>query len=148
MEVRALSFSLRSPPLPLSRERELTWTCERWCFYINLPIGGISILILLAFFRTPPQAKPQSAPLLEKFLQMDPVGTALVMAGILTYILALQYGGVAYPWNSSMVIGLIVGFIAIFLAFAVWEYFQGRARHGSAPAHLQPRRLGQLALSP
>jgi len=95
----------------------------RWCFYINLPIGGISAAILLFFFKTPPAAKPVAAPLSEKLINMDPVGTVLVMAGVITYILALQYGGVTYAWSSSTVIGLIVGFVLIVLAFFAWEYY-------------------------
>ena len=97
----------------------------RWCFYINLPIGGLSSLIILLFFTTPATAKPAEAPLVEKLLQMDPLGTALVMAGVISYILALQYGGVSMEWRSATVIGLIVGFILIFIAFGVWEYFNG-----------------------
>jgi MFS family permease len=97
----------------------------RWCFYINLPIGGISAAILVFFFKAPPAAKPIEAPLSEKFLQMDPLGTVLVMGGVISYILALQYGGVTQAWNSATVIGLIVGFVAIFIAFFVWEYYNG-----------------------
>lgn len=95
----------------------------RWCFYINLPIGGISATILLFFFKTPPAAKPVAAPLSEKLINMDPLGTVLVMAGVITYILALQYGGVTYAWSSPTVIGLIVGFVLIFLTFFAWEYY-------------------------
>jgi len=56
---------------------------------------------------------------------MDPVGIVLVMGGIISYTLALQYGGVAEAWNSAHVVGLLVGFAAIFIVFGVWEYFQG-----------------------
>ncbi|KXX76653.1 putative HC-toxin efflux carrier TOXA [Madurella mycetomatis] len=97
----------------------------RWCFYINLPIGGLSAFIITFFFRAPSGAKPIEAPLKEKILQMDPVGTALVMGGIISYILALQYGGQTMEWHSSTVIGLLVGFVLIFIAFGVWEYFNG-----------------------
>jgi len=97
----------------------------RWCFYINLPIGGVSAAILMFFFSAPPAAKPIAAPLSEKLLQMDPVGTVLVMSGVISYILALQYGGVTMAWNSPTVIGLIVGFVTIFTAFGVWEYYNG-----------------------
>lgn len=97
----------------------------RWCFYINLPIGGLSAFIITFFFRAPSGAKPIEAPLREKILQMDPVGTALVMGGVIAYILALQYGGQTMEWHSSTVIGLLVGFVLIFIAFGVWEYFNG-----------------------
>ncbi|KAK0652359.1 major facilitator superfamily domain-containing protein [Cercophora newfieldiana] len=97
----------------------------RWCFYINLPIGGISAAILIFFFKAPPAAKPIDAPLSEKLLQMDPLGTALVMGGVIDYILALQYGGVTMAWSSATVIGLIIGFVAILVAFFSWEYYNG-----------------------
>jgi len=97
----------------------------RWCFYINLPIGGISAAILIFFFKAPPAAKPVEAPLSEKLLQMDPLGTVLVMSGIISFILALQYGGVTMAWSSATVIGLIVGFVLIITAFFSWEYYNG-----------------------
>ncbi|KAI0099747.1 putative efflux pump antibiotic resistance protein [Nemania sp. FL0031] len=100
----------------------VTW---RWCFYLNLPIGGASAIIILLFFQTPPTAKPVEAPLKEKILQMDPVGTTLLLGGIISYILALQYGGTTYSWNSSVVIGLLVGFVVIMVFFAVFEIWQG-----------------------
>jgi len=97
----------------------------RWCFYINLPIGGISAAILMFFFKAPAAAKPVEAPLSEKLLQMDPFGTLLVMGGLISYILALQYGGVTMSWNSATVIGLLVGFVAITITFFSWEYYNG-----------------------
>lgn len=100
---------------------KVTW---RWCFYINLPIGGISALIILVFFKTPSAAKPRSATVREKLIQMDPVGVILVMGAVISYILALHYAGQIHPWNSSVVVGLLVGFIALTAAFAAWEWCQ------------------------
>ncbi|CAH0058564.1 unnamed protein product [Clonostachys solani] len=97
----------------------------RWCFYINLPIGGVSAGIILLFFQTPKHAVPEQAPLIEKLRQMDLPGVALVMGGVVAYLLGVQYGGVAHPWNSSVVIGLLVGFVAIVAAWAGLQWFQG-----------------------
>ncbi|KAK0658710.1 major facilitator superfamily domain-containing protein [Cercophora samala] len=101
---------------------KLTW---RWCFYINLPIGGLSALIIMFLFRTPAGCKPAEATLKEKLLQMDPVGTALIMGGVITYILALQYGGQTVAWHDRKVVGLLVGFVLIFITFGVWERYNG-----------------------
>lgn len=100
----------------------VTW---RWCFYINLPIGGLSAFIITFFFKAPSGAKPIAASLKEKLLQMDLLGTALVMGGVISYILALQYGGQTKEWRDPTVIGLLVGFVLIFVAFGVWERFNG-----------------------
>ncbi|KAH7163525.1 major facilitator superfamily domain-containing protein [Dactylonectria estremocensis] len=110
----------------------------RWCFYINLPIGGVSALIIFFFFQTPAAAVPVEAPLKEKFLQMDPLGIALVMASTVCFILAVQYGGLAHDWNSSVVVGLLVGFVLISAAFAALQYFQ--KDRGMIPIHIIKQR--------
>ncbi|EPE25582.1 MFS general substrate transporter [Glarea lozoyensis ATCC 20868] len=97
----------------------------RWCFYINLPIGGVSAAIILFFFKTPKGANvANDTTLREKILQMDLPGAALIMAAVVCYILALQDAGVAKAWNSPTVIGLLVGFGLIVIAFGLVEYLQ------------------------
>ena len=98
----------------------VTW---RWCFYINLPIGGLVIVVVFIFFHLPSAAKPPEVSLKEKLLQLDPVGMALAMAAIICFILGLQYGGNSHPWKSSQVIGLLVGFGVICIALVIWEMF-------------------------
>jgi MFS transporter, DHA2 family, glioxin efflux transporter len=92
----------------------LSW---RWCFYINLPIGGAAAILIVFFFQTPHAAKPQKATPLEKFLQMDLVGTFVLMAAMVCLILALQWGGTTKPWGSADVIGVLVGFVLIIILF-------------------------------
>jgi len=96
--------------------------------------------LIFFFFQTPAQAKAVPATPKEKFLQLDPVGVTLVMGGIISFILALQYGGQTHPWNSSVVIGLLVGFVLILITFVVWENFQGER------AMLPPRLMRQRSI--
>lgn len=116
----------------------------RYCFYINvsapqetlhfmsitrltllqLPIGGLAAVIVFFFFKTPSHVKPAEATFKEKMLQLDLVGAALIMALIIMYTLALQYGGQIHPWKSSVVIGLLVGAFLVFLVFVAWEIYQ------------------------
>lgn len=96
----------------------------RWCFYINLPIGGLSAAFIIFFFTTPSAATTAEATLREKLMQMDPVGVMLIMAAVISYVLALQYGGQTNSWNSSKPIGLLVGFGLIVIVFALWEWYQ------------------------
>ncbi|KAL7954988.1 major facilitator superfamily domain-containing protein, partial [Trichoderma compactum] len=65
-----------------------TW---RWCFYINLPIGVLPIVSTISFFNTPKAAKPREAPMKEKFLQLDPLGTVILMGAIITYLMAIFF---------------------------------------------------------
>ncbi|KAK8048087.1 efflux pump antibiotic resistance protein [Apiospora saccharicola] len=113
----------------------LTW---RWCFYINLPAGGISAAVIFFFFRTPAGARPLPAPLLEKLQHLDLVGVLIVMGAAVSFTLALQDGGTTKPWDDAQVIGLLAGFVGIVAAFCVWETYQGE--HAMIPARLIRKR--------
>ena len=68
---------------------------------------------------------PEDAPLLEKIRQMDFPGVALIMGATIAYLLAVQYGGTAETWDSSVVIGLLVGFVAIIGVWIALQWWQG-----------------------
>ncbi|CAR21366.1 MDR family MFS transporter [Lachancea thermotolerans CBS 6340] len=111
----------------------VTW---RWCFYINLPIGGLAIAIFIFFYN------PEGADLLEKGSQtfkkllsyrranlslkqlldqllfgFDIVSFVLFTAGWLLFLLALTFGGQTHPWKSGIVISfIIVGVLLIALS--------------------------------
>ncbi|KAK9249700.1 major facilitator superfamily domain, general substrate transporter [Lipomyces tetrasporus] len=112
-------------------------TSWRWCFYINLPIGGLAAFVILLTFKTPKAAKLVDATLKEKLLHMDPIATVLTMGALACILLALQYGGVTHAWNSSVVIGLLVGFVVIVIALIIVEIWQGER------AMLTPRLMRQ-----
>jgi hypothetical protein len=118
---------------------ELTTKCS---FYINLPFGGLSVILIAFFFKTPAQAVTAKATWEEKVLQMDPLGIALVMGGIVSFILALENGGQKEFWNSSIVIGLLVGFVLILITFIAWEIYNGE-RSMLPPRLLRRRTLWQ-----
>ncbi len=73
----------------------------RWCFYINLPIGAITILGIAVFFKSPPRTSENSIGFWERSKQFDPVGTVLFIPCIICLLLALQWGGTRYPWSDG-----------------------------------------------
>jgi MFS transporter, DHA2 family, glioxin efflux transporter len=98
----------------------------RWCFYVNLPLGGAAASIILLFFKTPNSAlMVKGSTLKEKVLQMDLVGTFLTMGAVVCFLLAVQWGGVIYAWSSSLVIGTLVGFGTITISTIVLEWKLG-----------------------
>ncbi|KAL4807853.1 major facilitator superfamily domain-containing protein [Aspergillus unguis] len=99
----------------------------RWCFYINLPIGGAITLVLL--FVTIPEPKVTNDPLSTLHIireKLDLIGFFIFAPAIIQLLLALDYGGNQYPWNSSTTIGLFCGSGATFILFMGWEYHTGR----------------------
>ncbi|KAL4808102.1 major facilitator superfamily domain-containing protein [Aspergillus unguis] len=112
-----------------------TYTTWRWCFYINLPIGGL-VSILLVATRVPEQRKKGRAlDILPTFHKtFDLLGFALFAPAAIMLLLALEYGGNEYPWDDSRVIGLFVGAGVTAIVFLCWEYYKGK--DAMIPFHL------------
>lgn len=96
----------------------------RWCFYINLPIGGLSMAAIFFFLHIRGQIK-QGATLREKLLKLDLLGTVMLMPAVICLLLALQWGGTEYPWSNSRIIGLFVGFGALSAVFIAIQFWKG-----------------------
>lgn len=90
-----------------------TW---RWCFYINLPVGAVSF-IFMVFFWNPPKEKRAPASLAAHIKRLDPIGMVFFLPGTVCLLLALQWAGSTYEWNSWRVILLFALFAACTLAF-------------------------------
>ncbi|KAL7956110.1 MFS general substrate transporter [Trichoderma compactum] len=89
----------------------------RWCFYINLPLSGISLLILIFVLKL---HNPRT-PVKQGLAAIDWVGNVLIIGGTLMLLFGLEFGGVQFPWDSAAVICLIVfGFVTIAL-FGIYE---------------------------
>ncbi|KAH8692060.1 putative efflux pump antibiotic resistance protein [Talaromyces proteolyticus] len=98
----------------------------RWCFYINLPVGGITLgaITLVRIPDTRDKSKT-AATLYEAINRLDPIGFCLFAPTCIMLLLALQWGGSTYAWSSSTIIGLFVGFGALLTVFCVWESRRG-----------------------
>ncbi|KAH8177878.1 major facilitator superfamily protein [Sarocladium implicatum] len=96
----------------------------RWAFYINLLIGAVCAPAYLFLL---PSADPRpGVSYKERTREMDYIGSILQMAALTTFILAISWGGVVYPWNSGTIIALFVvsGLLFIILgAQQVWTIF-------------------------
>jgi MFS family permease len=100
----------------------LSW---RWCFWINLPLGAIT-LVVVGFLFENPRANPNlSLPLKAKFERLDLLGTAIFVPSITALLLALQWGGSAYGWANVRIIVLLVLFAVLTGAFGWLQYRKG-----------------------
>ncbi|KAJ7474249.1 putative MFS multidrug transporter [Mycena latifolia] len=96
----------------------------RWCFYINLPIGVVTAVVIIAFFKPPRASKKQSIRLLDLTRKLDPWGTIAFVPGIICLLLALQWGGSKYPWSNGRIIALFALFgllMAAFIGIQIWK---------------------------
>ncbi|WP_406101859.1 MFS transporter [Streptomyces canus] len=89
----------------------LSW---RWCFYINVPFGLLTLAVVTAVLKLP---KPRVTP------RLDVLGTLLLAAASTCLVLLTSWGGTEYAWDSRVVLGLGAGAAASAVLFLVAEHF-------------------------
>lgn len=101
-----------------------TW---RWCFWINLPIGAVTIFALVFFFSPPPRdtMNSNSPSVLRRLENLDLLGALLFAPAIIMIFLALQWGGTVHAWKSATIIGLFIGGAGLGFIFARWQIRRG-----------------------
>ena len=98
---------------------KVTW---RWCFYINLPFGTITVAAII-FLLQNPHRKEINKTIKQRLNELDFLGPIFFIPAIICILLALQWGGSLYPWKSPIIIGLCGGFAGF---IAIWLYCQFR----------------------
>lgn len=71
---------------------DVTW---RWCFYVNLPVGGV-VLVFVFFLLHIPDRPTTNAPFKEKLRQLNALGMIALIPGVVCLCLALEWGGTTY----------------------------------------------------
>ena len=95
---------------------------------VNLPVGAVAMVVVTLCL---PKSMGESSPDLRSntwwqiFQRFDPIGTAIFIPSIICLLLALQWGGSQYPWSNPRVIATFVCFGVSFIAWVIFQYFQG-----------------------
>ncbi|KAJ5320220.1 hypothetical protein PENANT_c010G03433 [Penicillium antarcticum] len=100
----------------------VTW---RWCFWINLPIGAVTIMTLVLFFKPPPRGSTKAPSVLARLEKLDFLGCFLFAPAIIMIFLALQWGGSEHAWKSATIVGLFIGGAGLGVVFALWQIRRG-----------------------
>ncbi|OCF40914.1 aflatoxin efflux pump AFLT [Kwoniella heveanensis CBS 569] len=101
----------------------------RWCFYINLPIGGVAVICLLIFQPSRPPLgrdktyKGYSMEMVKQVIKCDWVAVALATGWGCSFILFTQWGGVTKKWSDGSVIACIVLSAILPIIFCVYEWW-------------------------
>ncbi|KAL8786818.1 MAG: hypothetical protein Q9213_002555 [Squamulea squamosa] len=96
----------------------LTW---RWAFYINLCIAAAAAPIYLWLLPTRFIDTPLS--LLQRVSRIDFLGVILFIGGTISLLMAIDFGGAIYTWDSGQIIGLFVFTVVIWILFATQQRY-------------------------
>ena len=97
----------------------------RWAFWFNLPLGFVSVGLVVAFLRAPFQktARPQ----------LDKAGMSSMAVATTALILLISWGGRQFAWGSPVILAL--GGVAV-VAAAVLVLVERKAAEPIIPLHL------------
>ena len=86
-------------------------TAWRWVFLLNLPVGGLALLLVVTFLKV---NYSKDSTIKEKFKRIDYIGNGIFVGSVVSILLALTWAGATYPWSSIRVIlPLILGFLGL-----------------------------------
>jgi EmrB/QacA subfamily drug resistance transporter len=100
-----------------------------WIFFINLPGGIISFILVYLFYRES-HVHPKRT--------IDWWGACLLAGAVICFMFSLELGGHTYEWTSGIIMGLFIIFVLFFLAFL---YTETKATEPIIPYQLFKQRL-------
>ncbi|MFD1495793.1 MDR family MFS transporter [Streptosporangium lutulentum] len=83
----------------------------RWAFYVNLPLGVITLVVCWITLGKLPKGAGKA--------RIDWFGAALLTVWITALVLITSWGGVQYDWGSPQILGLAALTVVAFVAFIV-----------------------------
>ncbi|CAL9622844.1 MFS transporter [Streptomyces sp. enrichment culture] len=89
----------------------LTW---RWCFYVNVPFGLLTLAVVAVALKLPKPAVRA---------RLDLLGALLLTAASTCLVLLTSWGGTEHAWDSRVILGLGAAAIASAVLFLVAERF-------------------------
>jgi EmrB/QacA subfamily drug resistance transporter len=101
----------------------------RWCFYVNLPIGIASFLVLVFALK---ESRSERRP------KIDYLGTLFLIICTVSLMLGLEWGGKDYAWGSWQIISLFAVSLIVGILFIRVEL---RAQEPVLPLNLFKNRM-------
>src|SRR3954469_8503618 len=83
-----------------------------WIFYINLPLGILSLVFISIAYQESPTHQKQV---------IDWWGAVTLVGAVVCLMFALELGGQKYDWDSTVIISLFAGFALLLLIFLFVE---------------------------
>ncbi|KAI0013767.1 major facilitator superfamily transporter [Xylariaceae sp. FL0662B] len=94
-----------------------TW---RWIFYLMFPFCGFG-LVAVPYLLT---LKARTATVKEKLGRIDWLGSVMFTGSATSFLMAISWGGIQYPWNSyETIVPLVIGVFGLAVTVVYEMYF-------------------------
>ncbi|KAH8722588.1 major facilitator superfamily domain-containing protein [Phaeosphaeriaceae sp. PMI808] len=103
----------------ITDNKKLSW---RFIFWVNLPFGAVGLGLVWFTLRKPPLPVKGRIPWFQKLHQLDLPGAILLLGATSCLNLALQWGGIVYPWSDSKVFGCLIGAGLLLITFLSLQF--------------------------
>ena len=83
-----------------------------WIFYINMPLGILSLIFIVMAYKESPIHQKQT---------IDWWGAVALVSAVVCLMFALELGGQKYDWDSVIILSLFAGFAILLVVFLFAE---------------------------
>lgn len=105
-------FALASVGGPLAGGALTDAAGWRWIFFVNLPLGLLSIALVALALRLPAAGGGG---------RLDVAGSAMLAGATVSLLLVAEWGGRVHAWTSGVILALTGAFAVLLTLFARWE---------------------------
>ncbi len=108
------TFGISSVFGPLIGSYITEYISWHWIFFVNIPIGLISLILIWKAYKESSNRVAQS---------IDWGGAFTLVAAVVSFMFVLELGGETYSWSSAPILSLMVLFVVMFTAFLFFEKY-------------------------
>ena len=81
----------------------------RWVFYLNLPVAGSALILLIPFLQV---NYHRTLTIVQSLKRIDFIGNFIFISACISALIALGWAGTVYPWSSfRVIVPLVLGFL-------------------------------------
>ena len=122
----SIPFAVFGPPVARAfyENTALQW---RWSYILGVIVNTLAVTLYYFFYHPPTYEMLHigGKSKLKQLKTLDWIGIVLFTAGLVVFLIGLNWGGGAYSWKSGHVLGAIFAGFFTLVIFGIYEAYSG-----------------------